>query len=468
MDAAARFQTASETGREPAQSVRVEMWDNDKLLGDPPMFHRVMQQALNRGDAHLLESLLAAYRRLPEPDALLLAHAEAELLCLRGDTGAAVKRYEDLQRNYPDDVRIRLDAAAALVQDRQWREADALFASTLNEPGLPENVAGNVNVFRQGIRRHNQWQFSGNLGFARHQNINDEAPSYCTPLGCTQSRPVDAWGLDYSVEAAKNTPIKGHHNVLIRTYIGGTSYYFDRKSQYDRAFGRIYSGWQYQSAKDTVSVLPFYQLQFAGSNEFADKTTRERGLPDLFARGRGIQTAWSRLLHPRLQSRLGAEMSVQRYVPQERRRPYDGRHYALNAALTYAPTNNHTVYGGWGGGVFRPRHQIVNGAHNNQAYVRHTVSAGWNARWPQLGGLESSVRGSYTWRRYSGTALDADFIHRQRENREYDLRLTLAHRNIRFAGLMPQLVYERNITNSTHDWADRKSRGIFVEVVKPF
>lgn len=398
LDEAAHFQAASEADKQ-SENARVEMWDNEKLLSNPKMFHHVMQQALNVGDVHLLESLMAAYRKLPQYDALLLAHAEAELLRLRGDAGEAAKRYADLQQRYPEDVRIRLDAAAALIQDRQWREADALFVSALNEPSLPENVAANINAFRNGIARHNRWQFSGNLGFARHGNVNDEPPSYCTPLGCVQSKPVDAWGLDYALEAAKNTPIKGHHNVLFRAHIGGMSYHFDRKSQYDKAFGRLYLGWQYQSAKNTLNVLPFYQLQLAGSNDFAGKQTRERGLPDLLVRGWGVQTAWSKMLHPRLQSRLGAEMSVQRYVPHERRQSNNGRHYGLNAALTYAPTNDHTFYGAWSGGVFRPEHKVINGLVNNQAYMRHTVSAGWNASWPQLGGLESGVRGSYTWRR---------------------------------------------------------------------
>lgn len=467
LDAAQRLQTPPAAARLP-ETAPTEHWDNEKLVQAPQLFHRLLASALDSGDAHLLESLLAAYRKLPEADPLLLAHAEAELLRRQGKTAESARRYAALQARHPDDIRIRLDAGAVLAEDKQWREADALFESALREEGLPETVADNIRLYRQAIAENNQWRFSGSLGLAHRDNINNVPPPYCTPLGCTDSRPLSAWGLDYTVEAAKNTPIKGHHNLLFRAHAAGTTYYFSRQSPYDHAFGRVYLGWQRQTADSTLNLLPFYQFQLSGSHEFADKPTRERALPHLLMRGGGVQAGWTHTLNPHLQYRLGAEGSVQRYQSAERRLRQNGRHYSLNAALTYAPSSNHSVFAAWGGGLFRPERRMIGGETNNQAHLRHTVSAGWQAHWPQLGGLESGLRVSHTWRRYRGVAWDADFVPRQRKNGETALRLTLAHRQLAWRGLMPQLVYEQERVRSTHKWAERRARTLFVEAVKRF
>ncbi|MGI3296524.1 surface lipoprotein assembly modifier, partial [Neisseria sp. SLRRB23] len=61
-------------------------------------------------------------------------------------------------------------------------------------------------------------------------------------------------------KAYSELTLADNHYLLFRANVGGTSYYFSRKSAYDDAFGRAYLGWQYKNARQTVGVLPFYQV----------------------------------------------------------------------------------------------------------------------------------------------------------------------------------------------------------------
>ncbi|QEY26088.1 surface lipoprotein assembly modifier [Neisseria zalophi] len=451
------------------QQNKINAVTNEDLLKNPELLRRLMIEALNSNNPHLLSSLTIAYRQYPHADPVLLARAEGMLARYEGDYRKAVKIYSELHESQPENTRISLDTAAILQADKQWNEADSLFAEVESVPNLPMEVRDNIRLYREQNKAENRWKVDAGGSITQDKNINDAAPRYCLPLGCIEQQPEDAVGLNYFVSVDKNAPIKGNHNLLFRGYMNGVSYYFDKKSEYDNAFGRAYLGWQYQNARSSLNILPFYQWQLAGTNEFADKPTKNHtfGL-NMLAHATGVQTAFSHQITPRLQSYASAEIYQQNYREDSRALRNDGRYYSLFGSLAYRLTPQHTVFGGVGVGVFKPKNNIVGNRVNNAGNTRHSFNVGWLANWQKLGGLNSRLQVSRTNRRYRGQALNTDFEWERQFNKETTYIFSLSHPKISIGTFTPKLTWERRRTSSTHKWAERKQNRLFVEIEKNF
>ena len=71
----------------------------------------------------LLADLTSLYAQTPQPDMVLLRRAQGMQARYAGDYARAVQIYRELAAEEPQDVRIRLDLAAMLAEDKQWRES---------------------------------------------------------------------------------------------------------------------------------------------------------------------------------------------------------------------------------------------------------------------------------------------------------------------------------------------------------
>ena len=192
--------------------------------------------------------------------------ADALLAKLKGRTSEVVERYRTLYESDVSDDRILLDLAAAEFQDYRLGEAAAHFRHAAQRD-IPAPVLENVKRFQEAVKRQTEWKWSGGISPVHSDNANNAAPRYCIETrgqtACSVTLPVSANGLNYELNIEKLTPLYGHHAVKFRANLSGTSYFFDRQSAYDDAFGRTYLGWQRKDGKQTVSVLPFYQAQLA-------------------------------------------------------------------------------------------------------------------------------------------------------------------------------------------------------------
>ena len=133
--------------------------------------------------------------------------------------------------------------------------------------------------------------------------------------------------LELQLNTEKLTPLYRHHAIKFRTNLSGTSYFFDRQSAYDDAFGRAYLGWQRKDGKQTISVLPFYQAQLAGSSEFdSKKENNRRAAPYMLAHGVGVQLSHMVNLGNATQLYYSLERYRQNYRETDRALRNDGWH----------------------------------------------------------------------------------------------------------------------------------------------
>ncbi len=427
---------------------------DDFLAANPRILEDALIQALNGNNADLVSSLAALYRKQPNHNPKLIARADALLAKLKGRTSEAVERYRTLYESDVSDDQVGGQA----VLGRQRRSATPWLTERHGyDPTFP--VLENVKRFQEAVRRQTEWKWSGGISPVHSDNANNAAPRYCIETrgqtACSVTLPVSANGLNYELNTEKLTPLYGHHAVKFRANLSGTSYFFDHQSAYDDTFGRAYLGWQRKDGKQTVSVLPFYQAQLAGSSEFdSKKENNRRAAPYMLAHGVGVQLSHMVNLGNATQLYYSLERYRQNYRETDRALRNDGWHDStyLSLARRFGRT---TLFGGWQYNRFVPENKNIRNAVNNAAYRRNGFNIGWIQQWPFWGGLNSRLTASFANRRYKGIMA---FGTEPQRNRERSLSVSLSHDKLSYKGITPTLNYGYSRIRSNAPYARRSSR----------
>jgi hypothetical protein len=114
----------------------------------------------------ILEPLAKAHPKDIEPRFLL-----AEISAEEGNFKDAVDRYRAILLDYPDNIRVRLDLAAALYQLGEDESATYNFQLVLADD-LPDNVRENVMKFLSEIRHRKHYTINAMLSVAPDTNLN--------------------------------------------------------------------------------------------------------------------------------------------------------------------------------------------------------------------------------------------------------------------------------------------------------
>lgn len=432
---------------------------DDFLAANPRILEGALVRSLNGSSADLIASLAALYRKQPGHNPKLAARADALLAKLDGRMSEAIGRYRKLYESDVSDDRILLDLAAAEFQDYRLGEAAAHFDQAVQRD-MPAPVLENVRRFQKAIGKQTAWQWSGGISPVRNSNANNAAPRYCIGLGaqtaCSITTPVGADGLNYELNAEKLTPLHEHHYLKFRANFSGTSYFFDRKSAYDDAFGRAYLGWQRKDSRQTVGVLPFYQAQLAGSSEFDGKReNNRRAAPYMLAHGIGIQASHTVRFGKATQLYSSLERYRQNYRENVRARRNDGWQDSAYFSLAHRFGAATTLFGGWQYSRFIPKNKNIADSVNNAAYRRNGFHIGWIQQWRALGGLNSRITASFAQRRYKGTAA---FGTEAQRNRERHITAALSHDKLSYKGITPTLNYAYGRIGSNAAYARRRSQ----------
>ncbi|WP_225748449.1 surface lipoprotein assembly modifier [Eikenella sp. Marseille-P7795] len=452
------------------------------LLQQPQLLANMLVQVLNsRPQPELLADLTALYAQTPNPDTVLLRRAQGMLAKYQGNYAQAVQTYRELAAEQPQDVRIRLDLAAMLTEDKQWRESARLFEAVQREPEVPQAVQNNVQQYLSYISKQQQWQWGGGLSPAFDDNVNNAPPPHCSPFGCSREQPKNAAGVAYSLGLAKNQALGGHHNLRVQLDVSGSNYYWSNKSAYDNAYGRLGAGWLWQDARQRLLVLPFYQFQLSGTDNWEGRKRQNNHTlkMHMWAHAGGVRTEYSRLLTPRWQLHTALDAYRQRYRMQEKAEVYNGWYLGESVSLAWRATQRNTLYAGLNFNQMLPdkgdlpeRNGRPGTRPNDAAYRRYGINAGWIHDWDALGGLSSRLNVALGERRFRGSTINIDpvrgFIPERRRDRETQYSAAVWHRNWRILGLTPKLNFSWQRIRSSHVWAGRESKQVFLELEKQF
>lgn len=435
----------------------------------PAQLESMLRKALNQHNPEQIQSLADAYSKLPDADPLLIKRAEGSILRHRHQYREAIKIYEELSREYPDNQGVRFDLATLQLNNKQWKDAAENFDLIAASENLSSNMSRNIEPYRAELKDRKSPQWVTRFGLEHNSNIDDVPIQYCSPDStCIGIKPETAVGFDYHIGVSKLTPLRGNHSVLFRSTLNGTSYYFDNKSQYDNASGRVYAGWQWQDWRHTLTVLPFYQARFSGSEDFRSKPEKKRRIfPYMASHSVGTQIKLTKALSPKWQSQLSIEGYHQNYRDHRRARRYDGWRSNTFASLTYRASRETSLSADIQHSRLIPKNRFrSSGRENNSAYHRNKIGLNWRQKWNQPAGLESNLSVSHSRTRYRGTP-SSSFMAAQK-NREWSASLALSHKKLVFAGFEPNLNIQYRRTHSNLQSSNKKLMQFFIEAERRF
>jgi hypothetical protein len=137
------------------------------------------QQLLSRAEALVNEKrfgeaapLLAALEHAPELQMerqFLVGFSAAET----GDLDGAIKSFRAALVKHPEQTRIRLELARALMLKGKGAGADHHFRLAAQDKSLPENILRTINASRGILRDQKQWSFNLDFGIAPDTNITN-------------------------------------------------------------------------------------------------------------------------------------------------------------------------------------------------------------------------------------------------------------------------------------------------------
>lgn len=417
---------------------------NDALMRDPELAARFLSQAVEDEQWSIVRSLLSMYREIEPRDTVLQAYAEGALARYEGDYNWAVKLYRQVLSERPDLIRVRLDLARMLFENRQYEAARYQFEKARAEH-LPDVVLSNLQGYLEALDRVDSWSGSMEISYLDDNNINNASSSKYVDIGGRRfSRNADGYpqkghGVSYGTSLRRDLRIVDHHSVSFQAQLLGRSYWDNHK--YDDLISRIYMGYSYSDAEQRFLALPFYEKRWYGT--------------DPYSFGAGVRAEYSKLLSPNWQ--VSSALEYQRLSYNEDRYRYlDGHGELVSGSLGYAFSSRLALYAGLDLGRQNTRSESDS---SSLAGVR----LGLEAELPF--GVSTSFLVSGVERVYDR---ESDIFSIRRRDLEGGYILTLWHRRVYFMGVMPKLNFSYRSVSSNIDYYSYDQRKIYLTLTKAF
>ncbi|MCB2063363.1 MAG: DUF560 domain-containing protein [Novosphingobium sp.] len=348
-----------------------------------------------------------------------------------GDAGTATSRFRTILKDNPDQTRVRLELAKALMMQGQYSAADYHLRLAMNDEGLPEDISRMIGNARSVIRSKRKFRFGFDFGFAPDTNINS----------ATAAETVDInFGPD-------RIPISLDDNARARSGMGATaSFYAGLRLPVDGAVSLV-SDFDADSVTYSNSDFSDYSLQFAAGPELAlsDRT-------ELRLQGVGLYRWYGGKVAAK---QYGAKLTLQHEMSRSQRLAFQ-----VDTRRTESDLN--AGYTGWQLGANATFEQVVGRSAILSASLlarRDTMKAdfyssktlgmnvGIGAELPW--GINAGLSGGVTWSRYDDPQLL--FSTERREDWRYQARAYAGLRQFRIAGFSPSVEYQFLKVSSNYD-----------------
>jgi outer membrane protein len=116
--------------------------------------------------------MIAALENAPElkmQRQFLLGYASVE----SGDLDGGIKSFRSILENHPEQTRVRLELARALMLKGKAGAADHHFRLAQDDEAIPAEIAATIRSSRRLLADKQQWAFNLDLGFAPDSNITN-------------------------------------------------------------------------------------------------------------------------------------------------------------------------------------------------------------------------------------------------------------------------------------------------------
>jgi len=379
---------------------------------------------------------LAAYQKMDGHDPMLVQYALGALAREKGDLAAAERHYRALLAIKADFVPGRLELARVLFDNHKDREADSAFraARDLLAHGGPQahGVIGTVDAYLGALKRRRSWQGNLAIGPGYSDNLNQSSASYTCLLAtddgtCLVDRQVPpaiaAAGVNFEATLARDVPLGGHNGLRARAILFGDVY--PDHHDYSQATAIMRLGYQYQSARNAISLSPSFEMSSLGSSELY--------------RAPGFNAEWTHTLSPRALFRLESNYRDFRYRDAAFA-PQNGPLTDITVTGWYSLTPTLTVFGG-PDVVMKDTPSLV------EAYRQWGGRLGINKAFGNVASL--FLMGSYRYRRHRAYSA---LFEAQRKDRQFNIIGIVRLPVLKLGPFIPEVVVQHSRVESNIDW----------------
>ncbi len=166
-----------------------------------------------------------------------------------GDTDAAIKHFRAALDGHPDQTRIRLELARALMMKRKDGAASYNYQLAEQDDGLPPEILATIKAARTLLRDRRPWHLNFDVGLAPDTNINNATAAQTADLSFAggessftlnqDSRAQSGTGVSGSISAGYRVRLNPHTALLADVDGQGVNYKSVRFDDYtvQGAFG---------------------------------------------------------------------------------------------------------------------------------------------------------------------------------------------------------------------------------------
>lgn len=379
---------------------------------------------------------LAAYERYPDRDPKLVLFAKGALARQAGKLGEAERHYRELVSLNPELLSGQLELARVLFENRKDREARGAFEQVRDqlvaEGQKSAGVVRTVDAFLTALKRRRGWQGTIAIGPGYSTNLNQSSASYTCLLAtddgtCVIDRkvpdPIKATGINFEGTLGRSIPISGHHGVRASALLFGDIY--PSEHDYSQATLITRVGYQYQSARNTLSLSPSFDIGSFGSSVLYNAW--------------GANLDWTHTASRSILLRAEANFRDYRY----RQRAFtsqDGPQTDASLTAFYFASPSLTLFGG-------PDFVAKDTPANVDAYRQWGGRLGVSKSFGRSASL--LVIGSY---RHRDNRAYSEVFATKRSDDQYNATAIARFPVLKFAGLTPEVVVQHTRVESNIDW----------------
>lgn len=423
------------------------------LRKHPAELEATLSQLILRQDAQSLKELIPVYAQYPKRDDSLIDWGNAIIALKEGRINDAIQGYRKVNAVLPNIKSLRFQLAFALYQDKQYKAAKNELEKLRSVVTNQADIEG-INKLINTIDNQDRWTYDFNLSFLDDKNLTNAPPVGTSIKDGTlvyRQPHEEGQGIGYSVGANKKWAIDDRYFTSLHLGAFGKNYWDNKK--FNEVYGNIGAGVGYQNAMTEVELYPsFTQGWYGGGNN------RKNGNDDLerYSENKAMNLSVNHWLNPK---------TLYQNFSQYGRVRYEGNDDVNNMntslfsnTLVYLPKQTRSF---WGGLDYLKADNTE--GYDGDSYDRWGVRLGWSEAWGR--GISTRLNLGYAQRNYDAPQ---DFIDIKRENKEYDLGVSLWKRDFTLFKLTPRLTWNYHKVTSNSAFEEYSKNNVNLELTQTF
>ncbi|WDU52118.1 surface lipoprotein assembly modifier [Taylorella equigenitalis] len=426
------------------QQTTVEVTSKE-IASNPDLIVRAMLYALINNNIDDIVFLYPYYEALPPEAKEPVVHSWASGVygVYSNKVHEGISDLREVISQRPDIVQARIQLAMALYLDNQYIASKDQFQKLKGEGGENSGLVQLSDTFIERIENKSDFEFTINARYIVDDNLN-QAPENPDLGGGWKAEPAKSdRGLGLSVNIAKRFVIAD--NFFADINLNSNGKFYKKYGRQNELNNRLSLAIGHSEAKWSLFTGPIFGLDLNGQNQEQKKL-------DKYSRSLGMSINGNYWLTKNIRSFAYVEHSR---LYHTQRKHLNGRQSFASLGLSYFPNARHNIY-------LLADFLRYKAKFKDDSYVRKGLRLGLIKEWN--GGLSTQLEASKHLKTFDGIG----FFNKVQTNHDYELGVTIWHRNLHFAGLTPRINYTYHKTKSNVALYAYNKHNVYFSVSKSF